>query len=39
VTDRQITTSRKPDDIPQFNKAMLHLFAESETRGKVKTSV
>jgi len=34
VTDRQITTSRKPDDIPQFNKAMLHLFEESVTRGE-----
>jgi len=34
VTDRQLTTSRKPDDIPQFNKAMLHLFEESVTRGE-----
>lgn len=34
VTDRQITTSRRPDDIPQFNKAMLHLFEESVTRGE-----
>jgi protease I len=34
VTDRNITTSRKPDDIPAFNKAMLHLFEESRTRGE-----
>lgn len=34
VTDRQITTSRRPDDIPEFNKAMLHLFEESVTRGE-----
>lgn len=34
VTDRNITTSRKPDDIPQFNEAMLHLFEESRTRGE-----
>jgi len=34
VTDRPLTTSRKPDDIPQFNKAMLHLFEEAVTRGE-----
>ncbi len=34
VTDQNITTSRKPDDIPKFNEAMLHLFAESRTRGE-----
>lgn len=32
VTDRQLTTSRKPADIPRFNEAMLHLFEESVTR-------
>lgn len=36
VTDQNITTSRKPDDIPQFNKAMLHLFEESRTRGELR---
>lgn len=37
VTDRQITTSRKPADIPRFNEAMLHLFEESVTRGEERT--
>jgi protease I len=36
VTDRNITTSRKPDDIPKFNEAMLHLFEESRTRGELR---
>ena len=27
VTDGNITSSRKPDDIPQFNQAMIDLFA------------
>lgn len=36
VTDQNITTSRKPDDIPEFNKAMLHLFEESRTRGELR---
>jgi protease I len=27
VTDGPLVTSRKPDDIPQFNKAMIELFA------------
>lgn len=34
VTDRNITTSRKPDDIPKFNDAMIALFEESRTRGE-----
>src|SRR5579872_7466324 len=29
VTDQNITTSRKPDDIPQFNQAMIELFEQS----------
>jgi protease I len=29
VTDANLVTSRKPDDIPQFNKAMIALFAEA----------
>lgn len=29
VVDGNITSSRKPDDIPQFNAAMLELFARS----------
>lgn len=28
VTDRGIVTSRKPDDLPAFNKKMLEEFAE-----------
>ena len=28
VTDGNLTTSRKPDDIPEFNEAMVRLFAE-----------
>jgi protease I len=39
VTDQNITTSRKPDDIPEFNKAMLHLFEESRTRGELRQQV
>jgi protease I len=38
VTDQNITTSRKPDDIPKFNEAMLHLFEESRTRGELRTT-
>jgi protease I len=38
VTDRNITTSRKPDDIPKFNEAMLHLFEESRTRGQTRAT-
>lgn len=26
VCDKQLVTSRKPEDIPQFNKAMVQLF-------------
>ena len=36
VTDQNLTTSRKPDDIPKFNEAMLHLFEESRTRGEIR---
>jgi protease I len=36
VTDRNLTTSRKPDDIPKFIEAMLHLFEESRTRGELR---
>jgi len=35
VTDRGLVTSRKPDDIPQFNKKMIEEFAEGiHNRGK-----
>ncbi|HET9097470.1 MAG TPA: type 1 glutamine amidotransferase domain-containing protein [Candidatus Baltobacteraceae bacterium] len=36
VTDQNLTTSRKPDDIPKFNEAMLHLFEEARTRGELR---
>jgi protease I len=31
VTDGNITSSRKPDDIPQFNPAMIDLFAQARS--------
>jgi protease I len=31
VVDTQLVTSRKPDDIPAFNKAMIELFAAAAT--------
>ena len=31
VTDGNLTTSRNPDDIPQFNEAMIGLFARQKT--------
>jgi protease I len=34
VTDANLVTSRKPDDIPAFNKAMLELFARQEVGAK-----
>lgn len=36
VTDQNLTTSRKPDDIPKFNEAMLHLFEAARTRGELR---
>jgi protease I len=32
VTDHQLVTSRKPDDLPRFNKAMITLFAANQAR-------
>ena len=29
VTDRGLVTSRKPDDIPAFNRAMINLFSQA----------
>jgi protease I len=34
VQDKNWVSSRKPDDIPAFNKKMLSLFAESKARAK-----
>jgi protease I len=39
VSDRGLVTSRKPDDIPAFNREMIRLFAEaSESQGLRKTA-
>lgn len=32
--DQNLVTSRKPDDIPAFNKAMIELFAQSQSLAK-----
>ena len=34
VRDGNILTSRKPDDLPAFNKAMIELFSEARGRAK-----
>ena len=34
VRDRNWVSSRKPSDIPQFNKNMIELFAESRQKGR-----
>jgi protease I len=34
VVDRGVVTSRKPDDIPAFNKKMIELFAASPARNE-----
>src|SRR5437868_3767324 len=34
VTDRFLVTSRKPDDIPAFNREMIRLFAETATQSQ-----
>jgi protease I len=36
VTDQNLTTSRRPDDLPKFNEAMVQLFEESRTRGELR---
>jgi protease I len=39
VNDRGLVTSRKPDDIPAFNREMIRLFAEGwQTEGLRKTA-
>jgi protease I len=39
VNDRGLVTSRKPDDIPAFNREMIRLFAEGwQTEGLGKTA-
>jgi deglycase len=34
VTDGNLVTSRKPDDIPAFNQAMVELFAHQEVGAR-----
>jgi protease I len=34
VLDSNLVSSRKPDDIPQFNRAMIDLFAQSSGQNK-----
>jgi protease I len=34
VTDQGLVTSRKPDDIPAFNKKLIEEFAEGKHRGQ-----
>jgi protease I len=34
VVDQGLVTSRKPDDIPAFNRKMIEVFAESERQPK-----
>ncbi|MDI1429826.1 type 1 glutamine amidotransferase domain-containing protein [Polyangium sorediatum] len=34
VNDDQLVTSRKPDDIPAFNRVMIELFAKARTAAK-----
>jgi hypothetical protein len=36
VIDGDLVSSREPDDIPVFNRAMIEVFAR--TRGRVKRS-
>jgi deglycase len=32
VTDGNLVSARKPDDIPAFNRAMIELFSRAERR-------
>lgn len=38
VSDGQLVTSRKPDDIPAFNREMIRLFAENQSMQLRKTA-
>lgn len=38
VRDGKLVTSRKPDDIPAFNREMIQMFAESTTRETTRTA-
>jgi protease I len=39
VRDGMLVTSRKPDDIPAFNREMIQLFAESEESKSLRVKV
>lgn len=39
VVDDQLVTSRKPDDIPAFNEAMIGLFAQNKRRSSARTTI
>ncbi|WP_028080165.1 type 1 glutamine amidotransferase domain-containing protein [Solimonas soli] len=39
VIDDQLVTSRKPDDIPAFNEAMIGLFAKNQRRAAARTTL
>lgn len=39
VVDDQLVTSRKPDDIPAFNDAMIGLFAQNKRRSSARTTI
>lgn len=38
VVDGNLVTSRKPDDIPAFNREMIRLFAEQPSQGSVRSA-
>jgi deglycase len=37
VRDGKLVTSRKPDDIPAFNREMIQMFAESSAQSRATT--
>lgn len=38
ILSNGIVTSRKPDDIPAFNREMIELFSKGRTRGERKAA-
>jgi len=38
VADRNLVSSRKPDDIPAFNREMIRLFGDAQAKGARKTA-
>jgi protease I len=37
VRDGKLVTSRKPDDIPAFNREMIQMFTETSTQSRATT--